>query len=170
MKTLFVALSPFLPLVAAGAQTLTVKSESFAQNSAIPARYTGDGQDLSPALEWQGVPAGTKELALICDDPDAPSKTPWVHWVVYKIPTAATSLAEGAGRGGKETVQGKNSWGTEGYRGPAPPPGKTHHYHFRLYALDQELPDERGLNRAAIDRAISGHVLAQGEIVGTYQR
>lgn len=122
----------------------------------------------SPALSWTGLPPGTKELALICDDPDAPGKEPWVHWVLYKVPAAATALKAGAEDVG---VQGRNSWKSTGYRGPEPPKGSGwHHYHFRLYALDAELAAKPGLTKAELLQAMKGHVLAQAEAVGKYQR
>ena len=119
--------------------TITVTSTAFEPNKPIPKKYTGDGEDASPPLAWTKVPEGTKELALICDDPDAPVGT-WTHWVLYKIPADTTSLPEGLPR--EKTlnkpagaVQGVNSWHSDnlGYRGPAPPAGKLHHYHFKLY-------------------------------------
>ena len=156
--------------------TITIETPAFANNSTIPVRYTGDGQDISPALAWSGVPDGTAELALIVDDPDAPTPEPWVHWVIYKIPAGVTglpenvptteSVAEPAG-----AVQGENTWPTTGYRGPAPPPGHgIHHYHFKLYALDAELNVGPGLDKKGLLAAMEGHILAQGELVGTFQR
>jgi Raf kinase inhibitor-like YbhB/YbcL family protein len=156
--------------------TMTVQTTAFPSGQAIPARFTGDGKDVSPALTWTEPPAGTKELALIVDDPDAPTAEPWVHWVIYKIPPDVRALAEGvptrpaldrpAG-----AIQGNNSWGTVGYRGPAPPKGHgTHHYHFRLYALDAPLQAAAGLEKNALLKLMKGHILAQAELVGTYQR
>jgi Raf kinase inhibitor-like YbhB/YbcL family protein len=154
-----------------------LSSTAFKQNHVIPRKHTGDGEDSSPALAWSGMPAGTRELALIVDDPDAPTPEPWVHWVLYKIPGDATSLPERVApaqrvsqpRGG---MQGLNSWPRGiGYRGPAPPKGHgVHHYYFRLYALDAELKLEPALDKAALLAAIEGHVLGEAELVGTYQR
>ena len=152
-------------------------SPAFKQNHLIPRKHTGDGDDISPALSWSEVPAATKEFALLVDDPDAPTPEPWVHWVLYKIPGATADLAEHlppalhvprpAG-----ALQGRNSWPQGiGYRGPAPPKGHgLHHYHFRLYALDKPLDIEPGLDKAALITAMHGHILAEGELVGTYQR
>jgi Raf kinase inhibitor-like YbhB/YbcL family protein len=156
--------------------SVTVRSQAFQEGHAIPKRHTEDGEDLSPPLSWSTVPPGTKELALIVDDPDAPSAEPWVHWLIYKIPAAAAELAEGIPP--KESpptpagaVQGKNSWNTPGYRGPAPPRGHgTHHYHFKLYALDAALDLKPGLDKHDLMAAMSGHILGHGELVGTYQR
>jgi Raf kinase inhibitor-like YbhB/YbcL family protein len=156
--------------------TMKITSPAFTHGSPIPARYTGDGQDASPPLTWSGVPAGAVELALICDDPDAPRAEPWVHWVLYKIPASATGLAEGIP--GKETLsapagamQGLNTWPVVGYRGPAPPHGHgVHHYRFHLYALDAALTLQPRLTKAELLQAIKGHVLAEAELVGTYQR
>jgi Raf kinase inhibitor-like YbhB/YbcL family protein len=155
---------------------ISIRSSAFSDRHSIPRRHTGDGEDLSPTLSWSNLPAGTQELALIVDDPDAPRAEPWVHWVIYKIPADVVELAEGvpptdhpdvpAG-----AVQGKNTWGTVGYRGPAPPKGHgVHHYHFKLYALDAPLDLKSGLDKHALMIAMSGHILGYGELVGTYQR
>ena len=157
--------------------TIIMQSSAFKQNHTIPRRYTGDGDDVSPPLSWSGVPAATKELALIVDDPDAPTPEPWVHWVLYKIPATISSLPEkvlpalhvdsppGA-------LQGTNSWPKGiGYRGPAPPKGHgLHHYHFKLYALDTTPDLAPGADKAALLAAIKGHILTEGELIGTYQR
>jgi len=159
--------------------TLQVTSSAFAQGHPIPKKYTGEGADISPPLGWSGVPEAAKELALICDDPDAPTDEPWVHWVIYKIPVHAKGLPEGVPRKPhlKEphgAVQGKNSWPAGeniGYGGPMPPPGHgVHHYYFKLYALDAPLEAEPGLNKRALMEAINDHILAEGVLMGTYQR
>jgi Raf kinase inhibitor-like YbhB/YbcL family protein len=161
------------------AKSISVTSTAFAADQPIPKKYTGDGDDVSPPLAWSEGPAGTKEWALICDDPDAPTDEPWVHWVLYKVLAATRSLPEGIKPVASPpqppgALQGKNSWtsgSTIGYRGPAPPKGHgTHHYHFRLYALDAELPLKPELTKDALLKAIDGHVLATGELVGTYSR
>lgn len=155
--------------------SLELRAAAFEHAQPIPTRFTEDGEDLSPALTWSGVPATASELALIMDDPDAPSAQPWVHWVIYRIPGATTALPEGIARREQPdtppgAMQGNNSWGTIGYRGPAPPRGPVHHYHFRLYALDAPLTLKPGTDKAALLKAMSGHILAQGELIGTYQR
>jgi len=158
------------------AAKLTVRSAAFGEGQAIPKKHTGDGADVSPALSWSGVPAGAKELALICDDPDAPRAQPWVHWVICKLPADANGLPEGVAK--TETlvapagaVQGRNDFGDVGYGGPAPPPGHgVHHYHFKLYALGAPLDVKAGLTKKQLLAAMSGHVIAEGELVGTYQR
>ena len=160
--------------------TIKLHSSAFADQGSIPQEYTEDGRDVSPPLAWENVPPGTKELALICDDPDAPSKEPWVHWVVYKIPGDLRALNENISPQPRladslaGAMQGKNSWPsgrTVGYRGPAPPRGHgTHHYQFRIYALDASLSLEPGLDKTALLQAIHGHVLAQGLLIGTYGR
>src|SRR5208337_3915886 len=125
--------------------TITLTSPAFAANQAIPVKHTGEGQNRSPALVWSGIPAQAKELALICDDPDAPRPPPWVHWVLYGLPLATQSLPEGVDPEPtliepKGACQGRNSSSTIGYQGPMPPKGHgTHHYHFKLYALDAAL-------------------------------
>ena len=154
---------------------LTVNSTAFANKETIPQRFTGDGEDVSPVLSWSGLPDGTKELALICDDPDAPTPQPWVHWVIYKIPANVSGLPEKVPTTDRLSdpagaLQGKNSWGGIGYRGPAPPPGSVHHYLFKLYALDTELDTPAGLTKEDLLAAMAGHILAQGKLVGTYQR
>ncbi len=159
--------------------SLRLTSEAFANNEAIPKRFTADGEDLSPPLAWSGAPQGVKEYALICDDPDAPTDQPWVHWVLYKIPPDTTSLPGGLGKHAilekpSGARQGKNSWPkgqTIGYRGPAPPPGHgTHHYHFKLRALDTELDLAPGADKDQLLAAMKGHILASAELVGTYSR
>jgi Raf kinase inhibitor-like YbhB/YbcL family protein len=155
--------------------TMTITSPSFAHGQAIPARHTCDGQDISPALGWSGAPAGTKSLALIVDDPDAPDpaapKTTWVHWVLYNLPHDAAGLPEGIAAGALPagTLQGTNDWHRTGYGGPCPPVGR-HRYFFKLYALDTVLPDLKKPVKAALEKAMQGHVLAHAEIIGLYKR
>ncbi|MBN1417282.1 MAG: YbhB/YbcL family Raf kinase inhibitor-like protein [Planctomycetes bacterium] len=148
--------------------TIALTSNAFPAGGKVPAKYTGEGADVSPPLAWTAVPPGTKEFALICDDPDAPRATPWVHWVLYKIPPGATGLAEGSAGGGTE---GKNDFGRTAYGGPMPPPGHgVHHYYFRLYALGVALDLKPGATKAQLLKAMKGHVLAEGELIGTYER
>jgi Raf kinase inhibitor-like YbhB/YbcL family protein len=157
---------------------MTIASTAFRDGDAIPRQHTEDGQDASPALAFSGVPAGTRELALIVDDPDAPRPQPWVHWVVYGLAPDLGGLPGGLPRRPDLTqpvaaLQGKNSWFSNnvGYRGPAPPKGSgVHHYHFKLYALDAPLGVRSGLDKDALLKAMQGHVLAEAEVVGTYQR
>ncbi len=147
----------------------TLKSDAFESGGRIPKDYAGDGADVSPPLSWSGVPQGAAELALICDDPDAPREQAWVHWIVYKIPANRTSFSEGSVHG---AVEGSNDFGTIGYGGPMPPPGHgIHHYHFRLYALDQPIEITRpGATKAEIVGAMDGHILDEARLVGTYER
>lgn len=150
------------------APTLTVTSSAFEPGAQIPKTYTGEGDDISPPLSWTGAPEGTKEFALICDDPDAPRREPWVHWVIYKIPGDRNYLPEGSAAG---AVEGKNSSGHTGYGGPMPPPGHgVHHYQFKIYALGQPLDLQPGASKAQLLKAMEGHVLAKGGLVGTYER
>ena len=155
---------------------LTVRSAAFEPGMSIPKQYTGDGDDVSPPLSWSGLPDSTAELALIADDPDAPTREPWVHWVLYKVPPTTTELPESVEKTERPSVpagamQGMNSWDKPGYGGPAPPRGHgTHHYRFRLYALDVALDVKPGLDKKALLTAMRGHVVAEGEIVGTYRR
>jgi Raf kinase inhibitor-like YbhB/YbcL family protein len=169
-----------------GAKSMTIKitSSAFQEGQRIPKQYTGEGADLSPPLRWSDVPDEAKELLLICDDPDAPTDEPWVHWVIYKIPANVTSLKEGIPRKTRltdppGTLQGKNSWPNSktavpeniGYRGPMPPTGHgTHHYYFKLYALEAKLSAEAGMDKNSILKEIEGHVIAEGQLMGTYSR
>jgi Raf kinase inhibitor-like YbhB/YbcL family protein len=155
--------------------SLQLTSTAFKQGGAIPARYTCEGDDSSPPLAWAGAPAGTKSFALVVDDPDAPDPAKpqrvWVHWVVYNLPVNVTGLAENASRQGlpKGAALGKNDFGKSVYGGPCPPIGR-HRYFFKLYALDTELTGLSSPNKADLTRAIQGHVLANAELMGTYQK
>jgi Raf kinase inhibitor-like YbhB/YbcL family protein len=154
---------------------LSITSPAFAAGAGIPKKYTCEGDDVSPALAWTGVPAGAKSLALIVDDPDAPDpaapKRVWVHWVLYNLPPTAAGLAEAGSPAALPpgTREGTNDWGKTGYGGPCPPVGR-HRYFFKLYALDAELPDLKQPTKAALEEAMKGHVLEHAEIVGTYQK
>lgn len=157
------------------AAKLTVSSSVFEAGKPIPKKhaYKGEGENVSPALSWSGAPAGTKSFAVICDDPDAPSpkkprENPWVHWVVHNIPADRTSLAEGEAGGG--TV-GKNDFKETTWGGPMPPPGSgTHRYFFKVYALDTTLDLPADATKEQLEKAMEGHVLAQGQVFGTYVR
>jgi len=150
------------------AAMITITSSAFKAGEGIPKKHTGEGQDVSPPLAWTGAPEGTKELALICDDPDAPRAKPWVHRVLYKIPADRTSLAEGDSGG---AVEGTTDFGRAGYGGPMPPRGHgVHHYHFKIYALDTTLDLKAGATKERLLAAMEGHILAQGELTGTYER
>ena len=152
-----------------------LQSSSFKPNGAIPKKYTCEGDDVSPPLSWSNPPPGTKAYALIVDDPDAPDpkapQTIWVHWVLYNVPASATALPEGVAPKALPpgTRQGVNDWKRTGYRGPCPPVGR-HRYFFKLYALDTELSDLGEANKAKLEQAMRGHVLATAELVGTYQK
>lgn len=154
---------------------LTLRSSAFQPNGEIPKRYTCEGDDVSPPLSWSDAPAGTKSFALIVDDPDAPDpKAPrmtWVHWVLYNLPASATELPERVKPADLPagTRQGLNDWKRTGYGGPCPPIGR-HRYFFKLYALDTVLPDLGEASKAQVEQAMKGHVLANAELVGTYQK
>ncbi len=159
--------------------TMQVHSQEFEAGQPIPRPCTGEGADRSPPLSWSNAPDGTREFALICDDPDAPSAEPWVHWVIYGIAKDQSELPAGLAPDAELESplvcrQGRNSWTsgqTIGYRGPMPPPGHgTHHYHFKLYALDIVLDLKPGVTKRQLLTAIKGHVVATGELVGTYRR
>jgi len=154
-----------------GGQTMKIESPQISNGAMIPASYTCDGKDISPPLTWKDAPSGTKSFALISDDPDAPMGT-WVHWVVYNIPPSVTSLEENIPRE-KElkngTMQGSNSWPRIGYGGPCPP-GGTHRYYFKLYALDTMLDLKPGVDKNQLLKAMAGHILADAQLMGKYKR
>jgi Raf kinase inhibitor-like YbhB/YbcL family protein len=152
--------------------TIELTSTAFQSGANIAKQYTGDGADLSPPLSWSEPPSGTKSLALICEDPDAPRGI-WVHWVLYNLPAETRELEEGVTT--KETLsngakQGKNGFGNIGYGGPAPPRGKPHRYFFRLYALDVAVDLSPGATKAQLMDAMKGHILAEGQLMGKYGR
>ena len=169
------------PAVAQTPATITVTSPTLKANEVVPIDHTADGKNLSPALAWSGAPANTKQFALIYDDPDVAFGNPpqsFVHWVVYKIPgtpkglpadlpmdAVLTAPADIAG-----SIQGLSGFKRTGYRGPAPPPGKPHHYTWTVYALDAELPLTEGLNRNQLLEAMNGHIIGQGALVAIYER
>jgi Raf kinase inhibitor-like YbhB/YbcL family protein len=147
-------------------------SSAFKPNEAIPKEYTCDGSDISVPLHWNNAPERTKSFALIVDDPDAPRGT-WVHWVVYDLPATTRELSAGVGH--EDTLQngakqGKNDFGKIGYGGPCPPGGPAHHYHFKLYALDQMAGLKTKTTKQHLLDAIKGHVLAEAKLIGTYKR
>ena len=154
---------------------MKLSSRAFSEQGEIPSLYTCQGKDVSPPLAWSGLPEGTKSLALIVDDPDAPDpaapKRTWVHWVLYAIPPTATGLDEAmtSARLPPGTHEGTNDWNRTGYGGPCPPIGR-HRYFFKLYALDTVLPDLRPARKAELEKAMEGHALAKTELVGTYQK
>jgi len=159
---------------------MRIISTAFNHDGAIPPIYTCEGKDISPPISWLGEPPGTRSFALIVDDPDAPTPQPWIHWVIYGIPADVRSLPDGAKSNAPMLTnpvvarQGKNSWesgDTVGYRGPIPPPGHgTHHYHFKLFALDKKLDVPPGATKQQLLEAMKGHILAEAELVGTYER
>jgi Raf kinase inhibitor-like YbhB/YbcL family protein len=162
---------------------MKITSSAFQDGAKIDAKYTVEGQDVSPPIAWSDVPPGSKSFAVICDDPDAPSPKrpadePWVHWVIFNIPPDVSSLPEGIApekecREVPGAKQGINSWPSDnvGYRGPAPPPGSgTHRYFFKVYALDSTLDLDAGATKKQLVAAMSGHILAEGSFHGTYER
>jgi len=151
--------------------SLQLTSEAFAPEGPIPAQYTCTGSDISPALTWGEPPAGTQSFALIMDDPDAPVGT-WVHWVLFNIPASSRGLPEAVPSGGTlsdGSLHGKNSGGNPGYNGPCPPSG-THRYFFKLYALDEMLGLSSGADKGELLKAMEGHTLTQGELMGTFSK
>ncbi|QDZ26774.1 YbhB/YbcL family Raf kinase inhibitor-like protein [Noviherbaspirillum sp. UKPF54] len=155
--------------------SLTLSSAAFDAGASIPPAHTCDGGDVSPPLSWSGVPPGTRSLALIVDDPDAPDPAApqrvWVHWVLYNIPLEASGLPQGAHGDALPpgTREGKNDWKRTGYGGPCPPIGR-HRYFHKLYALDTVLPDLSQPSKRDLEHAIEGHVLERAELIGLYQR
>src|SRR5438105_648462 len=157
------------------AMTLKVTSSAFQQGGTIPSQYTCEGKDVSPPLAWTGAPSNAKSIAMIVDDPDAPDPAKpqrvYVHWVVYNIPAGTSSLPENGSKSGmpKGAVQGKNDWGKAEYGGPCPPIGR-HRYFFKLYALDAQLTGLSAPTKADLERAMKGHIVDTGELMGTYQK
>jgi Raf kinase inhibitor-like YbhB/YbcL family protein len=159
------------PSTGGATMALTITSAAFKESGMIPKRCTCDGSDVSPDLSWSGVPEGTRTLALICDDPDAPMGT-WVHWVLFNIPPDVTSLPEGVPA--QKTLpngarHGQNDFRKFGYGGPCPP-GGTHRYYFKLYALDTAFNLEAGIAKSRLVDAMKGHILAEGQLMGKYRR
>jgi Raf kinase inhibitor-like YbhB/YbcL family protein len=152
---------------------LLLSSPAFADNSTIPVVYSCDGQNTSPALSWSGAPVGTQSFALIMHDPDAPRAGGFTHWVMFNIPPSSTGLSADVPKQAAlsdGTVQGNNGAGNPGYAGPCPPAGPAHHYEFTLYALDQMLTLSAGATKDQLENAISGHILAQNQLTGLFQR
>ncbi len=150
---------------------IKITSSAFEDGGLIPAKYTCDGADVSPPLQWDAVPEGTKSIALICDDPDAPMGT-WVHWVLFNLPSDAKELAQNIPT--EETLpngakQGVNDFGRIGYGGPCPPSG-THRYFFKIYALDTEVGLQAGADKRRLLKTMEGHILGQDQLVGKYKR
>jgi len=170
------ALLGALPSPRAAAEgKMQITSTAFTMNGSIPAKHTCEGADVSPALAWSGAPAGTKSFVLVVDDPDAPDpaapKMTWVHWVVYDLPSGAASLPEAVAPGDlpKGTLEGTNDWRRTGWGGPCPPIGR-HRYYFKLYALDTALRDLGKPAKAKLEAAMRGHVLAEAQLVGSYEK
>ena len=150
---------------------MEIRSSAFNEGGIIPRKYTCDNIDISPPLEWSQVPDGTKTFALICDDPDAPMGT-WVHWVLFNLPENVLELPENVLK--LEVLkngarQGKNDFGKIGYGGPCPPSG-THRYYFKIYALDKKLDTKPGITKKELLKAMEGHMLAEGQLMGRYKR
>lgn len=174
MYKVSIALLLFMVLLCIGgsAMALELKSSAFKNEGNIPQKYTGEAEDVSPALSWSGVPKETKGFALICDDPDAPMGD-WVHWVIYCLSADTKSLDEGVPNEGilpNGIKQGKNDFGRIGYGGPMPPPGKPHRYFFKLYALDAILDLAPGLDKKELLEEIKGHILEEAQLMGLYKR
>jgi hypothetical protein len=156
-------------------KSIQVTSPSFEHEGAIPTRFTCEGEDVSPAIQWSGVPAEARSLALIVDDPDAPDpaapKRTWVHWVLYDIPATASGIRERASDGEvpSGTRIGLNDWKRAGWGGPCPPIGR-HRYFFKLYALDTQLGALPRASKDELEKAMDGHILARGVLMGTYQK
>jgi Raf kinase inhibitor-like YbhB/YbcL family protein len=175
------ALQPGPAAAQSAVQTITVSSPTLKDGQAVPRQHTPDGRNDSPALSWSGIPATAKSLMVFCEDPDVGNPPPFVHWVVYNIPATAKGLPEAlpidplvplppelAG-----TVQGTNGFRRPIYRGPAPPPGKPHSYHFVVYAIDTAVPSKPNtppLTRTELLDATKGHVIGRGELVAVYER
>jgi len=148
---------------------MEIKSNAFENGKILSSQYTCDGENISPGLNWDGVPSETKTLALICDDPDSLAK-PWSHWVIFNLPADKVNLAQGISPMDTSIMQGINDFGEPGYSGPCPPGEKPHRYFFKLYALDTNLSLEKNVTKEVLLEAMQGHILAQAEIFCTYQR
>ena len=151
--------------------TLNVTSSAFENEAMIPPRYTADGEDVSPPLSWEGLPEGTQSIAIISDDPDAPMGT-WVHWLIWNIPPDQTGIPENIPAEqtlSNGAVQGQTSFNSVGYGGPAPPSG-THRYYFKVYALDTMLKLTSKAKKQDLEKAMKGHILAQGQVMGRYSK
>jgi Raf kinase inhibitor-like YbhB/YbcL family protein len=152
---------------------LQLSSSAFSSGQTIPIKYTCEGQDLSPPLEWTGLPAETKSLALIIDDPDAPDpdapKMTWVHWILYNIPPSTKGLSEGVTAFPSGTLEGLNDWKRTRYGGPCPPIG-SHRYFHKLYALDTVLSSLKQPTKAQLEKAMEGHIIASAEYIGIYRK
>jgi Raf kinase inhibitor-like YbhB/YbcL family protein len=160
---------------AADTATLSISSSAFQPQGTIPSTYTCQGKDVSPPLSWKGVMKNVQSLVLIVDDPDAPDprapKMTWVHWVLYNIPPEVSGLPEGVVDDNlpPKTLSGKNDWKKTGYQGPCPPIGR-HRYFHKIYALDVVLPDLNAPTKTQLEQAMKGHIVGQGEIIGTYEK
>lgn len=166
---IFVACQPTPPVGEIEPTTqaeMIVSSSAFTEGQEIPVKYTCDGENLSVPLAWSGIPQGTQTLALISDDPDAPGRV-YVHWVLYDLPADLSGLEEGVADIG---TPGENSSGNLSYNGPCPPTGPAHRYFFKLYALDTDLNLQAGASKEQVQEAMQGHILAEGQLMGTYQR
>jgi Raf kinase inhibitor-like YbhB/YbcL family protein len=170
------ALTVGMTAVAAGVRgegKMRIVSTAFNHDGAIPPIYTCEGKDISPPISWSDVPPGTKSLALIVDDPDAPDpeapKMTWVHWVLYNLPPTSDGLAESVKTLPAGAKEGMNDWKRTGYGGPCPPIGR-HRYFHKLYALDTVLPDLKQPTKAKLEEAMKGHILSEARLMGTYQK
>jgi hypothetical protein len=166
------------PALAQDVTTFVVESPTMRTGEMMPREYSPDGRNVSPPLTWSGLPAGTRQIAVICQDHGAGNPPPWVHWIIYNIPGTAAVLPEAIPfdesqpmpPGLEGAVQGSNGWGLDMYRGPAPPGTSLHHYHFAVFALDAELDLPPGLDRDELLDAIEGHVIGQGSMTPHYRR
>jgi hypothetical protein len=165
-------------VLAQAPRTFVVESPAMSTGTMMPRDYSPDGRNVSPPLAWRGLPEGTRQLAVICQDHGAGNPPPWVHWIIYNIPATAPGLPEGIPFDATDSMpsgltgatQGSNGWGLSMYRGPAPPGGTVHHYDFAVFALDAEVDLPPGLTRAELLEAIEGHVIGQGNMVPLYRR
>ena len=152
---------------------MNITSSAFAHNGSMPALFTCEGKNISPPLAWNGIPEGAKSLVLIVDDPDAPDpaapRRVWVHWLLYNLPATCTGLPEAVGTLPAGTREGINDWQRSGYGGPCPPIGR-HRYFHKLYALDVVLPDLGRPTKKELEQAMQGHIIAEAQLIGTYQK
>jgi len=153
-------------------EKISISAEGIKEGESIPDEYTCEGKDISPSLSWKGIPAGTKSIALIMDDPDCPGGT-FVHWVLYNMPAETQKLPKAMPLNQTlidGSMQGATDFGRPGYGGPCPPPGKPHRYYFKIYALDTKLNLPPGATKNQVESSMKGHIIAKGELMGKYQR
>ena len=168
-KIIFIFFLISISLFAQGKNNMKIFSNSFNNNENVPEKFTCNGKNISPHLKWENYPENTRSFALIMDDPDAPAGT-WVHWIVYNIPSNINELKESVKLNLINATEGKNSWGNNSYGGPCPPPGNTHRYFFKIYALNIKTNFPEGLTKSELLQRIKSHIISEAHLIGLYKR